>query len=253
MKRRMLTIGLTLLLAAVGTVSVLLYVRNADARALEGKRAVSVVVADQRVPAGTTASGAQQTGLLRLDKMPAESVPQNALTQIDAELAKLVATADIQPGQLVLKSMFGEPKSAGAGLPIPDGQVAVTVELGVPQRVAGFVKAGSKIAVFDTYTAVDDKSRTPSGAGQAAALQVTRLLLPKLEVLAIGEPTASGEKSSGGGGGSALVTVAATQAEAERLIQRSQFGTLHLVLLTDNSQVTSGLGTDSKTVFDPVK
>ena len=36
MKRRLLSIGLTLLLAAVGTVAVLLYVRSADARALAG-------------------------------------------------------------------------------------------------------------------------------------------------------------------------------------------------------------------------
>ncbi|GAB2834611.1 Flp pilus assembly protein CpaB [Lentzea nigeriaca] len=259
MKRRLLTLGLTLLLAAVGTVAVLLYVRNADARALAGKRAVPVVVADKRVPAGTSAGAALRNGSLRLKKMPAETVPENALGEVGADLVKLVATADIQAGQLVLRPMFAATKPTSSGLAIPEGKVAVSVELGAPQRVAGYVKAGSQIAVFDTYSVLDEKSRTPSGAGlekQHESTQVTRLLLPKVEVLALGKPPVPNAKSADGAGqgqGGVLVTVAATQAEAERLIQRSQFGTLHLVLLTDSSQISQGDGTDSKSVFDPVK
>jgi pilus assembly protein CpaB len=257
MKRRLLTIGLTLLLAAVGTISVLLYVRNADARALAGKRAVPVVVADKRVPAGTSAGAALRGGLLRLEKMPAETVPENALEEISADLAKLVATADVQAGQLVLKPMFAAAKPTSSGLAIPEGKVAVTIELGAPQRVAGYVKAGSQIAVFDTHTVLDEKSRTPSGAGlekQHESTQVTRLLLPKVEVLALGAPPVPNAKESAGAGqGGVLVTVAATQSEAERLIQRSQFGTLHFALLTDSSQINQGNGTDSKSVFEPAE
>lgn len=257
MKRRLLSIVLTLLLAAVGTVAVLLYVRNADARALAGKRAVPVVVADKRVPAGTSAGAALRNGLLRMEKMPAETVPQNALGEIGADLAKLVATADVQAGQLLLKPMFAAAKPTSAGLPIPEGKVAVSIELGAPQRVAGYVKAGSQIAVFDTHTVMDEKSRTPSGAGlekQHESTQVTRLLLPKVEVLALGAPPVPNAKASDGAAqGGVLVTVAATQAEAERLIQRAQFGTLHFALLTDSSQIVQGNGTDSRSVFDPAK
>jgi pilus assembly protein CpaB len=257
MKRRLLTIGLTLLLAAVGTVAVLLYVRNADARALAGKRAVPVVVADKRVPAGTSAGAALRNGWLRLEKMPAETVPRNALAEIGADQAKLVATADIQAGQLVLKPMFATTKPTPSGLSIPEGKVAVSVELGAPQRVAGYVKAGSQIAVFDTYTVLDDKSRTPSGAGlekQHESTQVTRLLLPKVEVLALGTPPVPNAKSKDGASQDAvLVTIAATQAVAERLIQRAQFGTLHFALLTDSSEINQGNGTDSRSVFDPAK
>lgn len=257
MKRRLLTIALTLLLAAVGTVAVLLYVRNADARALAGKRAVPVVVADKRVPAGTSAGAALRNGLLRMEKMPAETVPQNALGEIGADLAKLVVTADVQAGQLLLKPMFAAVKPTSAGLPIPEGKVAVSIELGAPQRVAGYVKAGSQIAVFDTHTVMDEKSRMPSGAGlekQHESTQVTRLLLPKVEVLALGTPPVPNAKAGEGSGqAGVLVTVAATQAEAERLIQRAQFGTLHLALLTDSSQIARGNGTDSRSVFGPTE
>ncbi|MCP2243584.1 Flp pilus assembly protein CpaB [Lentzea aerocolonigenes] len=255
MKRRLLTIGLTLLLAAVGTISVLLYVRNADARALAGKRAVPVVVAQKRVPAGTTAGAALRNGLLRLEKMPAETVPQNALGEIGADVTELVATADVQAGQLLLKPMFAAAKPASSGLPIPEGKVAVSIELGAPQRVAGYVKAGSQIAVFDTYTVMDEKSGTPSGAGlekQHESTQVTRLLLPKVEVLALGAPPVPNAKQGDGASqGGVLVTVAVTQGEAERLIQRAQFGTLHFALLTDSSQISQGNGTNSKSVFGP--
>jgi pilus assembly protein CpaB len=123
--------------------------------------------------------------------------------------------------------------------------------------VAGYVKAGSRIAVFDTYTVLDGKSRAPSGAGlekQHESTQVTRLLLPKVEVLALGAPPVPNAKPDDGAGqDGVLVTVAVTQAEAERLIQRAQFGTLHFALLTDSSQISRGDGTDSTSVFAPAE
>ena len=42
------------------------------------------------------------------------------------------------------------PAGTSGALPIPSGKVAMSVQLGDPQRVAGFVKPGSEIAVFVT-------------------------------------------------------------------------------------------------------
>ena len=52
MKRRALTIALAVLLAVLGTVGVLAYVNEANARALAGQQAVTVLIAPPGHPGG---------------------------------------------------------------------------------------------------------------------------------------------------------------------------------------------------------
>jgi len=254
MKRSLLVLLLALLLAAIGTASVFYYVSRADARALAGQRAVSVLIAGQPIPAGTTAEVADVAGVLRTERMPAGSVPADALAGITPGVAPLVAAADIQPGQLVLRSMFVAELPDATGLPIPSGKVAVTVELGVPQQVAGYVRAGSEVAVFDTYTELGDGG-LPTGDGLPRGrddVQATRVLLPRVEVLAVGPASADpagGQQPAAASGGSGLFTVAVSQDQAELLILRSQTGSLHLALLTDDSRIAPGAGTDTHSLY----
>ena len=63
MVRRILTIALAIVLAIIGTGAVLLYVKQADKRALAGQKAVTVLVAAQQIPAGTPASTALADGM----------------------------------------------------------------------------------------------------------------------------------------------------------------------------------------------
>ena len=51
-RRRILTIAVAILLAALGTVAVLAYVHQANTRAVEGLKAVSVIVAQGAIPLG---------------------------------------------------------------------------------------------------------------------------------------------------------------------------------------------------------
>jgi pilus assembly protein CpaB len=249
MKRSVLIIGLAVVLAAVGALSVLYYVRQADARALAGKEAVRVLVAAARVPAGTSAAAAQAAGLLRAEPMPAESVPAEALGKVGPEIAELVAGADIQPGQLILRSLFVAEVPKSTGLPIPDGKVAVTVALGVTQQVAGFVRAGSMVAVFDTRGG----GTTQSGPREGVA--TTRVLLPEVEVIAVGPAPAGGQVTQSTSNGAApatgqvMLTFAVDTVQAERLILGSQTGSLHLALLTEQTGVKAGTRTDTTSLF----
>ena len=250
MKRSVLVLGLALLLAVMGTTAVFWYVRGADARAMAGKQVVTVLVADQSVPAGTKAGKAVDTGLLRTEQMPADTVPAGVLSEIPSDLTHLVAVAEIAPGQLVLRSMFGEDRPTTSGLTIPDGKVAVTVELGVPQEVAGYVKPGSEVAVFDTYTERDGEGR-PTGDGlpmKREDFHATRVLLPKVEVLAVGGALAKKSDAAGVQQTGVLVTVAVDQRNAERLILRSETGSLHLALLSDTSKVKAGRGASTRSM-----
>jgi len=250
MKRSVLIIGLAVVLAAVGALSVLYYVRQADARALAGKQAMRVLVAAQRVPAGTTAAAAEAAGLLRAEPMPAEAVPADALGKVGPEIAELVAGADIPPGQLVLRSLFVAELPKSTGLPIPDGKVAVTVALGVTQQVAGFVRAGSMVAVFDTRGGATSQDRSAQGG-----VATTRVLLPEVEVLAVGAAPAGGQAAPSTSNGAApasgqvMLTFAVDTTQAERLILASQTGSLHLALLTEQTGVKAGTRMDTTSLF----
>jgi pilus assembly protein CpaB len=273
MTRRLIPLALAVVLAVLGTTAVVLYVRSADTRALAGQKAVSVLVATQKIPTGTTGAQIRSGGYVEVVRMPASSVPANVLPALPRELDKLVVTSDVAPSQLMLRGMFGDAVVAvtGSGLPVPNGKVAVSVDMQLPALVAGYVVAGSKIAIFDTFTVVKgSQSRIPSGEGLARredAKQATRLLLSKVDVIAIGArgegstaaPGAAASPAANGGdaaagtekaqSANALVTVALNQADAERLILASQTGTLYLALIDDASAIKPGAGVDNLTLF----
>jgi pilus assembly protein CpaB len=273
-KRRVLTVTLALLLAVLGTVAVLAYVHGADARAVAGMRAVPTLVAQQPIPAGTSASTALHEGLLASQQLPASSVPPNAVRSITPDISSLVMSANVQAGQLLLRPMLVTAAQAtGAGtLAIPKGMVAVTIPLCLPEAVAGYVQPGSEVAVFDTYSTtklnVQENCSGTSQSHQATAQGpvLTRVVLPRVLVLSVGSAPASGTNSgtSGNSGssnsaeansttagtsGPVLVTMAVNQANAERLILLTETGVSYLALLTPSSHTAFDAATSP--VFHP--
>jgi pilus assembly protein CpaB len=251
-KRRVLTVALAMLLAVLGTGGVLAYVRQADNRALAGQKAVSVLVAGQLIPSGTTVAAALRDGMLTSQKLPAASLPSDAMSSVPAGESALVLSADVQPGQLLLRPMLvTAAQVTSGGLGIPAGMVAVTIDLCLPAAVAGNVKAGSQVEVFDTYgpkasalTANCSQSHEQQDYGDVR----TQLVLPRVQVLSIGPATAStsGTSATGTSSGTSqtsaasstdvLVTVAVSPASAGRLIQLTETGLPYLALLTGASQ-----------------
>jgi pilus assembly protein CpaB len=263
MRRRILAALVALALAAVGCLAVLAYVHAADTRALAGREAAWVLVATRRVPAGTTAAAIREQGYVERVAMPASTVPKDALGSLDSAFDALALTGDVQAGQLLLRGMFGESARLSGGLALPEGKLAVSVEMTAAARVAGYVRPGSKVAVFDTFTMREGKGRVPvGGQSLAGANQATRVLLPRLEVIAVGERGTAGAATSvpaataaPGANGTAspsttmLITVAVSQDEAERLVHAAQTGTLYLALLDDTAKIEPGQGVDNNTLF----
>jgi pilus assembly protein CpaB len=277
LKRRVLTIVLAVLLAVLGTAGVLAYVHQADTRALNQMKAVTALVAQQPIPAGTSAGAALHDGLLRSQALPASSVPSDAVSSITPELAGLVMSGQVQSGQLLLRPMLVTAAQATAtgALAIPKGMIAVTIPLCLPEAVAGYVQPGSQVAVFDTYpTKKASLQESCSQSGQSNQAQgpgaaVTRIVLPRVLVLATGTAATSGTTSTGtsttsSGGllshnnttaqtdpaaptGSVLVTMAVNQANAERLILLTRAGLPYLALLTSSSQ--TGFDTGLQPLF----
>lgn len=240
MTRRVFAIAIAIVLATFGTVGGVALVLTAEARAENRiSNPITVAVAAVDIPVGTTGAQIRGGAMVRMVKMPQDSVPADVVTALGPELDTLVITSNIAKGQLLLEAQFGSRAAVTSGLALPPGKMAVTVQTGVPEQVAGYVQAGSQVAIFVTYVVVETNGEQPG-------IERTRVLLPSVEVLAVGS---RGQSRTGtaveGGSGSLLLTVAVTQEEAERLIEALSHGTLYLGLLSDSVKVTPGPGVDN--------
>jgi pilus assembly protein CpaB len=259
MTRRILTVAVALVLAVLGAVGVLDYAHQADQRALAGMRAVTAYVAKAQIPSGTTAGVALREGLLVSERFPASSVPADAVRSVSPATASLVLTGGLASGQMLLSPMLGSAVQTAAALPVPPGMVAVTLQFCVQQAVANYVTPGSQVAVFNTFVNGKGVTGACSSGGLNSARSGplhTRLVLPKVLVLAVGEGTATPPSStavaaatnstaSASSPSTIYLTMAASQLDAERLIELGEAGSPYLAL------VTSASGTKADSVFQP--
>ncbi len=267
MRRRIGIVILAILLAVIGTTAVLAYVRQADQRALAGQKGVSVLVATAQVPAGTPPAAARRLVRRASKATPAAPRPPDAVSSIGPGLGGLVFSTSAAPGQLLTRAMLVTSVQSASGMQIPAGMIAVTIQVCLPEAVAGNIRAGSQVAVFDTYapgatTFTAQTDCTGPHQQQSYASVHTRLILPQVQVLSVGQASMGSSSVLGPGFGSSsapsaissqgteLITLAVSQADAERLIQISVAGVPYLALVTPSS----GTAPDTKQIplFNPV-
>ena len=247
MGRRVLAVLAAVVVALVGVVAVLLYAKGADSRAVAGQKPVDVFVAQQVVPAGTTAGDAVANGLMARTQVAAKAVPTGALTAVDDKTSKLLALNDIAPGELVLSSRFGTTPLGQKALQVPDGQVAVAVQLSDPARVGTFVTPGSHIVIYDTYSSA-------GGSGGSGGAKQTQVLLDDVLVIAMGSSSLTpvqGQQSQAQQSGTptALVTVALAPDTAVKLVHGIQTGELYLGLRGTDAKVQGTKAVTDTTLF----
>lgn len=261
MIRRVIPVLVAVILAAFGTAAVLLYLRAADDRAVAGKQARTVLVADKPIPAGTSGRALRDKGYVREVRMPAETLPEDALVRVDPDLEALVTTAAVQPGQLLLRAMFGTAVRDGSGLVIPDGQLAITARVKSTVFNPTSVQPGARVAIFYTYTPMNERDRNAvSGSGLEKGRtvnSVTRLLMTDVEVISVGPaPSREGDAVTGATptnddrDDEFSVTFGLNQTDAERLAHAVALGgELNIGLLGDSSAVKPDAGVDNRSLF----
>lgn len=242
MARRGSLLALALLVALFGTGAVFAYVSKVNSRAEASLSPVTVLVAKQQIPSGTTLHDADSRKLVTTTALPAKAVPAGALTSV-GDVGDLSALADIYPGEVLLRPKFGQGQTTGA-LAIPDGTMAMSVELSDPARVGGFVVPGSQVAIFDTYSA------DTSGNGP----KTTRMLLPRVPVLGVGATSTQQGKTVSAGKNdkpvaSTVLTVAVGRDDAQRLAHAAQTGQLYFALLSKSSNSGPTSGVTNSTLF----
>lgn len=245
MDRRRVLLIVAAVIAALGTLLVFVYVRGADNRAADRYKAVKVLVAVKQIAAGETVAAAQSAGKIQMGTVGQGQVLPGALTDLSS-ISNDVALTTIYPGEEILSTKFGATAANTSALTIPAGKMAVSVNLTDPARVAGFVNPGDTVAIF----------MQGSGGAGAASGPFARLLLPKVEVIGVGTTTVVSTTTTDSTGQQTteqlprtLLTLALSQADAEKVLYASSNGELALGLLNDKSQVSSDQGVSAANLF----
>lgn len=234
MGRRTVLLIVAIVVAAMGTGLVFAYVNRTDERALKDQRPVRVLVATKLIKAGTLGSAAETAGSFTQKDIPLAATIKGYLEN-PRPIAALVAVSDIFPGEQIIPEKFVAAGTSSV-LPIPPGKVAMSVQLGDPERVAGFVRPGSEVAIMVSLDIPEEAQASFKGS-------LTRMLLSRLTVLAVG-PTTLRPATDGQGNNEALPTAILTLAVDQRQAQKLAFavghGKLYFTLLTKDSKVGPG-------------
>lgn len=240
MGRRTVLLIVAAMVAVLGSGMVFLYVRGADDRAMAMQEPVDVLKAVAQIDSGETLEQAQAAGKLELQKVPTAQVLDGAVSSV-ADMSGQVALTTVFPNEQVTRAKFG---SAGEqdNLNIPEGNFAISVNLSDTGRVAGFVSPGSTVAIFLSGAIEEGKD-------------ATRLLLPKVKVIAVAQTTVTTSTTSPAGAQTTealprtLFTLSVNQNEAEKVMYAALHGELSFGLLTDKSQVKPSPGVTAANLF----
>jgi pilus assembly protein CpaB len=251
MGRRTVLLIVAVLIAALGTSMVFLYVRGADNRAMAAQAPVQVLKAVQVINPGEGIAQAQAAGKIQMGTVPRSQVITGAVNSTST-LSDKVALATIYPGEQIITAKFGSPGDQEV-LSIPDGDIAISVNLSDTGRVAGFVNPGAEVAIFLTGTLETNQGdqSTPNSKND-----FTRLLLPRVKVIAVGATTVTSTTTTSPEGTQTteqlpktLFTLAVDQEQAEKIAFASSHGELSFGLLTDKSKVKDTPGTYAENLF----
>jgi pilus assembly protein CpaB len=220
--RRLLAALAALLLALVGTVVLVAYVRGADARALEGVQTVEVLVVDRPVPAGTPAD--QLGDLVRTELLPVKAATEGRVEDL-AELAGRVADVDLEPGEQLLAGRFVDPEelTVPGTVAAPAGAVEVSILLEPQRAVGGRLAAGDTVGV---HVSISDPTSTH--------VVLHRVLVTRVQGAPAPAPDGEGTDTASSGGAaptaSLLVTLGLRPEQAEAVVFGMEHGTVWLSL-----------------------
>jgi pilus assembly protein CpaB len=165
MGRRTLLLIASILIAALGTALIWLYVQGAETRAQPAVAQVRALFLTSDLAAGT--SGEAAAAAVAYRSIPATDVAGSDLVTSPAQVAQLRLKIPAVRGQILLLSMFGPGTPAGA----TQGRGIVSITVSDPHRVPAQIQPGQQVAVYAL------------GRGKP------RLVVPSIIVLSVGPQT----------------------------------------------------------------
>lgn len=229
MRSRVVIIVVALLLGGAAAIFAAQYLNSARSQIQSEAKPVEVLVAQQDIPRGTPSEELLQKKMVALEKVPRQFVASGAISSartIDGQ----VLAVPLSSGEQLTVGRFQFPGQAGLAYNVPEDYVAISINVDDANGVSGFVKPGDNVALMAT---VEEAPKGAAAQGRASQTVVTKTLIPKARVLAVGASvgteqaqteqesgnTFAGASASGGNNTEAkTVTLALAPSDAERVI-----------------------------------
>lgn len=227
MRTRIIALVIAAVLAVVGGVVLVNYVRGADQRAAGDAELVDVLVVQQEVPAGTAA--AQLALLTAVDQVPASFLADGAVQSVEGldEFVGQVTSAALVPGEQVIAARLTSPGDfvgGGGSIPVPDGLQEVSLSLDAQRVLGGRLAAGDLVGVLVTTQAEGDSPAQ------------TFLRFDQVLVTAVGGAFAE----DGSVSGAVTVTLAVERQDAQAVVFAQETASVWLSKQADGLESTGG-------------
>jgi Flp pilus assembly protein CpaB len=247
MKRGTSILTLTVVLAAVATGLIYLYLRGAGDVTDPNATTVSIIVSQSDIPANSALNPLLESGTFKTTTVARDDLLNGAITDI-AQLKDQTAAYPILAGeQIVAARLKGELQASGGALGITPGHIAVTVQVSSQQGIAGMLTTGDEITVYATFqdaqvikgTVGQLLSPTAPTIDQQDVGSFTVTLVPTVRVLNAFTPTTATGDSAGG---DVVLTLDLTKPDAQDLVFAQENGHLWFGLLPpgDNGRPLTG-------------
>lgn len=228
MRHRSLAMVGAIVLALIGTFTIVSYVQGADDRALAGESVVKVLVVQEQIPPGTPAVDLGDR--VALEPVAEKVKADGAITNVK-QLGSQVASATLVPGEQIVEARFvaaSAYRASGTAVTVPEGLLQTTVALDPQRAVGGVLSPGAKVAAVASFTDPDQSSII------LHKVLVTNVQLAEdqddgstnTDNADSSNQTKPGEAPTG----QLLVTLALDAAAVERVVFAAEHGTLWLSL-----------------------
>ncbi|MUU72720.1 Flp pilus assembly protein CpaB [Pseudarthrobacter sp. GA104] len=216
-----------------------MYVQNADRRALADTETESVYVVEKPVAAGTAAE--KLAASVTKKEVPKLALASDTVTSLDT-IGDKVTSVPLVPGEQLLSSRMVDANSllGPSRVQVPSGMQEITLKLPIERVVGGVLKAGDTVGVFVSLDDATTNAATGDVISKSSGTQLTfhKVLVTaaqfsngaaaKSESTATTTSSESSAKKEATGDGTYLITLARTSADAERIIFATEFGKIYL-------------------------
>ena len=148
-KRRIIGIVAATILALIGTVALVTYVRSATDDAVADEALVDVYVVDEFVPKGAEPDTIMSA--VSVEQVPARLVQAGALTDLE-QVGEQVAASDLQPGDQLLAARLAAKDLVTQEV---TDKVQVSALLEAERAVGGALKKGDLVGVYISFDPFD--------------------------------------------------------------------------------------------------
>jgi Flp pilus assembly protein CpaB len=205
MTYRLRNIGIAVALAIVAALLTTFYVTNYKRTVQQGEETVTVYVAAQDIPLGTSGADVAERNLIRAEHVTRRSVVPGAISKPD-QIGSLVAVEAIYAGEQVSTRRFRTSEEQGVLAQLKGNMRAVQISGNDSELLAGTVVDGSRVDVLGNWTFPEGKQ-----------IHVARVVLRDLLVLKAPDTSKIQSKIGANPNEPFTVMLAVTDAQAQKL------------------------------------